>query len=309
MKKIFMLLFILIGINNTKAQSYIKMIDTTNIWDVYCGGITTNGVDGRYTDILQFRGDTIINDTTYYKLYDMVYYTYNDSLLHCICPLREDTLQQRIYRRNDPLAATTENLLFDFSIIPGDSIITTTVYTTIIGYDKLDSIKSIFFANKLRRFFYFSSYYKYFNDFTFQGIKQWIEGIGLVHLNQKIIGPIDNYESTINEVLCFWQAGQMLYQDTSYSTCVIVHLPNGIQERAIKGNINVYPNPTKDNLTIETNSNREQRLEILNFIGQTVYTCIINKKATVNTSAFAKGVYILKLSSDKGTVVRKFVKE
>jgi len=75
-------------------------------------------------------------------------------------------------------------------------------------------------------------------------------------------------------------------------------------------NISIYPNPTKDNLTIETNSNTEQRLEITNLIGQTVYTSIINKKkATINTSSFANGVYILKLSSVKEMVVRKFVKE
>ena len=82
-----------------------------------------------------------------------------------------------------------------------------------------------------------------------------------------------------------------------------------IKENAVINNISIYPNPTKDNLTIETNSNTEQRLEILNLIGQIVYTSNINKKATVNTSAFAKGVYILKLSSDKETIVRKFIKE
>jgi len=83
----------------------------------------------------------------------------------------------------------------------------------------------------------------------------------------------------------------------------------GIKENNLNNNFTIYPNPTKDNLTIETNSNKEQKIEITNLIGQTVYTTIINKKATINTSAFAKGVYILKLSSDKETVVRKFVKE
>jgi len=83
----------------------------------------------------------------------------------------------------------------------------------------------------------------------------------------------------------------------------------GIKEINNKEDVKVFPNPAKDNLTIETISNTEQRLEILNLIGQTVYTTNINKKATINTSAFANGVYILKLSSDKETVVRKFVKE
>ncbi len=84
---------------------------------------------------------------------------------------------------------------------------------------------------------------------------------------------------------------------------------NNIEDISANKEISLYPNPTKDNLTIETNSITEQRIEILNLIGQTVYTIYINKKATINTSAFANGVYILKLSSDKETVVRKFVKE
>ncbi|MEI6823855.1 MAG: T9SS type A sorting domain-containing protein [Bacteroidota bacterium] len=74
-------------------------------------------------------------------------------------------------------------------------------------------------------------------------------------------------------------------------------------------NFNIYPNPTPDNLNIETNSNTEQRLEITNLIGQTVYTSYIYRKGIINTSSFAKGVYILKLSSDKETIVRKFIKE
>ena len=85
---------------------------------------------------------------------------------------------------------------------------------------------------------------------------------------------------------------------------------NGVHEQLLtNNNISIYPNPAKDNITIETNSNTEQRLEIVNLIGQTVYTNIINRKAAINTSAFANGVYFLKLYTDKETVVKKFVKE
>jgi len=100
-------------------------------------------------------------------------------------------------------------------------------------------------------------------------------------------------------------------QDTANDkTCTTISLTNvGIKENNTSAYIKISPNPAKDNLTIETISNTVQSLEIVNLIGQTVYKSNINKKATVNTSAFAKGVYILKLSSDKETIVRKFVKE
>jgi hypothetical protein len=97
MKKLYILLITSLIINFANAQSYIKMIDTTNVWDVLCGGITTNGDDERQTDMLQFIGDTVINDTAYHKLFSYTHYTINDSSLEFIGCLREDTIQQQVF--------------------------------------------------------------------------------------------------------------------------------------------------------------------------------------------------------------------
>ncbi len=93
------------------------------------------------------------------------------------------------------------------------------------------------------------------------------------------------------------------------SGCVNFYTIGGVDEKTTENNMLIYPNPTKDNLTIETNSDKEQRLEILNLFGQIIYTSNINKKAIVNTFAFANGIYILKLSPNKEIIVRKFIKE
>ena len=73
--------------------------------------------------------------------------------------------------------------------------------------------------------------------------------------------------------------------------------------------LSIYPNPTSSTLTIETNSNTKQNLEIVNLLGQTMYTYYIYSKATVDVSALPKGIYLIKLNTDKGIVVKKFVKE
>jgi len=73
--------------------------------------------------------------------------------------------------------------------------------------------------------------------------------------------------------------------------------------------ISIYPNPAKEILTIETNSNEEHRLEIINLLGQTIYTTYIYRKSIINTSNYSCGLYILKIYTDKETLVRKFVKE
>ena len=103
----------------------------------------------------------------------------------------------------------------------------------------------------------------------------------------------------------------LLQKSSDYviSVSVIPQGTLGLNTVELTKQIKVYPNPTKDNLTIETTSTKEQKLEILNLIGQTVYTSVITKKAVVKTGAFPVGVYFIKLSTDKETVVKKFVKE
>ncbi len=76
-----------------------------------------------------------------------------------------------------------------------------------------------------------------------------------------------------------------------------------------KPQIKIYPNPTSNNLTIETNSNTKQNIEIVNLLGQSLYTSYINNITTIDVSAFAKGVYIIKLNTDMGIVVKKFIKQ
>ena len=71
----------------------------------------------------------------------------------------------------------------------------------------------------------------------------------------------------------------------------------------------IYPNPAKDNLTIETNFKEEHRLEIINLLGQTIYTTYIGRKGIINTSNYSCALYFLKIYTDKEIVVKKFVKE
>jgi len=95
----------------------------------------------------------------------------------------------------------------------------------------------------------------------------------------------------------------------SATSDTICFLPLGISELMKNKGMYAYPNPTTDNLTIETNFNEEHRLEIINLLGQMIYTTYIGRKSIINTSSYASGLYFLKIYTDKEIVVRKFVKE
>lgn len=77
--------------------------------------------------------------------------------------------------------------------------------------------------------------------------------------------------------------------------------------------VSIYPNPAKDNVTIELSSLTENaQLKIVNVLGQAVYSenIIASSVKTVkqiNTANFAKGVYTVVVETNKAKVLKKLV--
>jgi len=70
---------------------------------------------------------------------------------------------------------------------------------------------------------------------------------------------------------------------------------------------NIYPNPTIGNLKIETM--QKSTIEILNTEGQILKSIATSDNATtIDISSFASGMYFVKVKTEKGVAVKKFVK-
>ena len=76
---------------------------------------------------------------------------------------------------------------------------------------------------------------------------------------------------------------------------------------AMEDNMIVYPNPAKEILNIDLHSQfTSGNLELINSIGQTVYSTIINSSSTsIDTTPFATGLYYLKINSENNQFVKK----
>ena len=88
-----------------------------------------------------------------------------------------------------------------------------------------------------------------------------------------------------------------------------------VQSNAINNlpKINVYPNPTTHEITIELgnlNLNNNAELQLINELGQIVFAKnkLINHLETIDLSAFPNGQYVILVKSDKQVVSRKLVK-
>jgi hypothetical protein len=70
-----------------------------------------------------------------------------------------------------------------------------------------------------------------------------------------------------------------------------------------------YPNPISNQLNIEINSNNSNlQLEILNTIGQLIYSDKISSKKTIDTSRLSSGVYYIIISGESKFMYKKVVK-
>ncbi|WP_179318708.1 T9SS type A sorting domain-containing protein [Winogradskyella helgolandensis] len=78
------------------------------------------------------------------------------------------------------------------------------------------------------------------------------------------------------------------------------------EDKTLNG-FNIYPNPTKNQFTIQLENNKElQNVTIYNNLGQQVLT---SKKSVIDTSKLASGLYVVEIETNKGKGSKKLIVE
>ena len=286
MKKSIVLIIAIFTITTVNSQT---LVDTNKVWTV----VESINFGGSQTSIYKFQGDTIISGTNYKKLCypsdtTMMSWSYYRAF-------REDSTK-KVYMHSYP----NDLLFYDFNLNKNDTV---TVHSLFINSSQMvvDSVDTTTLITGEKRKMIL------LHDVTNYCIDKWIEGIGSIY-GITYVNGVCGASDIWYDLNCFTENDTLKYHNSIFPSCYYSTL--GINENTLNNKVSIYPNPTKDNITIVTNNiNTELKLEIVNLFGQSVYTSYINKKTIVNTYAFAEGIYFLKLSSDKETMVRKFVKE
>ncbi len=129
---------------------------------------------------------------------------------------------------------------------------------------------------------------------------QWYAGPSTTGTNQTCVAFSNgDYHATVTVNGCTSLPSNILH---------ITHV--GIDENNNNTSIKVYPNPVSNELIIEnTGSNDKLYYEILNSIGQVVYSGNVIGKTTIETTNLSSGVYLLKLDNGKTINFKKIVKD
>ena len=80
---------------------------------------------------------------------------------------------------------------------------------------------------------------------------------------------------------------------------------NGVAENT--RTFSIYPNPATTVLNV--NAEGYNTLEIVNLLGQTVYTANATSNMQINVSNLNNGVYFVRMNGENGTATQKFIKK
>lgn len=104
------------------------------------------------------------------------------------------------------------------------------------------------------------------------------------------------------EIDCFSAPAKNKYNDLEYYVKVLYSV-DGVNENQVE-NVNIYPNPVNDNLTIDAKGIRN--ITIINLVGQKVFeSSLYTDKAILNMNDFESGMYIIRVVADEYEITRR----
>jgi hypothetical protein len=239
------------------------------------------------------KGDTIINNIDYTKLYSKL--VFGTGTANYEGAYRVDVENERVYFL-DPWY-NTEALLYDFKLVPGDTIIITGNGYGAYNLICLDTSTMIINNTPHRTY----SIYSYLSNGT-ECYTTWVKGIGSLRIPIETDLFCVGFEWTF-DLSCFYYKEQYIYgweENPFFNGCIGTNV--GIEEHNEINDFTISPNPVTSKSQLVTNRIFGSNLfnyEIFDLTGQMIENGE-NKKPSdiiIQNNHFKKGIYLMRLYS------------
>lgn len=303
---------------------YHKLIDENKEWIVKERVEDPNSIlpDEIHYRFSYFRGDTVLNNIDYKKLYHQPFYRSYldfsngqggvftiDSVLKqpiLVAFLREDTLTEQVFVVSNSFSPPpNEELLFDFSLNVGDTLYSNPLIDFgVVG--EIDSIGTLLAGASVRSIHYFDGD----NGVSINNLRAnyMIEGMG---------GPggiIDPFYllglgfTLDNEIVCYIENGDSLFGSCNYPNFITD--VNDLDFKRI--DFKMYPNPGNNQLIIVHDLSNAQGLsiEIIDLQGKKQFVKVVNvNEIKLDVWDLPQGIYFIQLKDADGIIAtQKWVK-
>jgi hypothetical protein len=290
MNKLITLTLFIVYVFNVEGQN-LSFLDTINRWNIgthYLHEGPFQPYNYWKTSILHVKGDTVMNEKQYRKLW-----VCGDSLC------KNESL--KVYIREDSsrifLADKTEEVLqYDFNLVKGDTMIIDLLReNSRLYFIQIDSVRYIIMQDQNTRIAqYVTVSDHYYREYSFNDI--FVEGIGSLKFgiqypsNLFITG--DHYITP--NLLCFYTDNSLVYNNPDFNDCYIT---TGIHQDQVKPElVNVFSRQHGE-LTLEMRSAKSGILYIYNIQGQ-----LLKKEKIVGSinsiEINGRGIFIYKFESE-----------
>ena len=96
---------------------------------------------------------------------------------------------------------------------------------------------------------------------------------------------------------------------TSDPSATITFMTTGINDYTLDNSVTVFPNPTTGMIQIQNSESRMENVEVYDAYGKLLNTMIVNDHtANLDLSGYAKGTYFVRVTTEKGVVTKRVVK-
>lgn len=240
-----------------------------------------------FNDYNQFiKGDTTINGVIYHKVYKNI-------RQHWTCgseenftdneysgAFRNDVAEKKVYYLNNG----EEKLAYDFNISVGDTLSKNhiIIYDNTIVYN-IDSVEV--------QSVYRNRYHLKVNNSFFAFI---VEGIG--NSSGGAFTPIYERAETWYEFYCHRLNGEPAWSDfPQNSDCSMLSIQDNLP--AIQSQVKIYPNPTKDGITIES-ENKIDKIQVYDMLGNLLL--LSENEIRINLKHLQRGNYLILVTDVSG---------
>jgi len=289
------LLAMVLALSATAQQSvYHPFPDSNAIWNMhytmYCFG---GGIGDDYYSIT-FRGDTVINGTSYHRL--TTPFIQSNTTGNCggvnlgyRGAIRQDVAGRKVYFV--PPAAASEQLLYDFNLQVGD---------TVKGYleswatpkDIVQAIDSVLVGTSYHKRWKINSCY---NIWLIEGIGSTY---GLTELSPGCITDLADYS-----IVCFRQNGSTLYPDTTTPCELITSVPTHDQNSF---QVSVYPNPSNGVFTITfADPVNVREIRLADLTGHLILDQMITSQSRITIGNLGRGTYLLQVIGQNSRIITR----
>ena len=273
-----------------KSQGYIPFPEPglrQGAW--YSGNVYQSPQD--HSVSFKYTGDTLFNSYTYAKL--CVQDWFHNTVCQSPFPSYTRFDSGKIYYRSSLDTSSTETLLYDFTLTPGQSFFVFHGFSasqrTVVQRTRVTT------ADNLQR------WRIAFNGTSPADSVVWIEGIGDMDMGFFVAG---DYEGGSSKFICQYTSMGLTYAnpnpplacDSMFAADV-----SGIDELS-RRQLQVYPNPFDKQLSFKLMGNDEVLFTLYDVFGRQISRQDFISSTTINTVNLAAGIYFYEVRNKQGSV-------